>query len=296
MEKEELDAYRRAGEIASEVRGWSRKLVKEGAGVFEITESIEGRIREAEAGIAFPVNVCINDVAAHYSARFNDDAVIGGRDVVTVDLGAHVDGFIADTAYTVDLSGDYGGMLKANKDALDEVLDFIKPGVSVDEIGALVQGVIEVAGYKPIENLTGHEMKQYDLHAGLSVPSIRVPYKWEIREGMVLAVEPFATDGQGRVVESKRVDIFSLKKRKPTRLRKARVLLDEIEERRTLPFAQRWFARSYGPMQLDLMLRNMVAQGILRDHPVLHEKSGGIVSQFEHTLIVTADGCEVTTI
>ncbi|MEA3255083.1 MAG: type II methionyl aminopeptidase [Candidatus Altiarchaeota archaeon] len=295
MDTEELDAYKTAGRIASEIREWSKTLVKPGAGVLDIAEKIESRIKELECGIAFPVNTCINDVAAHYAPKFNDQTVIGEADVVTVDLGVHVDGFIADTAYTMDLSGDYSEMLKANEEALENAMGLVKPGVSVSEIGRTVKETLVGDGFKPIENLTGHEIKQYDLHAGLSIPSIEVPYDWRIEEGMVLAIEPFATDGCGRVIESKHAEIFSLLESKPTRMREARVLLNEVEKRKTLPFAGRWFAGKINPLRLSLVLRDLVSSEVLKAHPVLHEKEKGIVSQFEHTMIVTSDGCEVTT-
>jgi len=295
MDDKELKAYREAGKISSEVREWSRALIKEGANILEVAEKIEAKIREKGGELAFPANVCINDITAHYTPSFQDKTLIQAGDVISVDLGVHVDGFIADTAYTVDLSGNYGKMLETNEKALENAISLIKPGTSVSDIGAIVQKTITDAGYKPIENLTGHEVKQYDLHAGLSVPNIKVPYDWEVEEGMVLAIEPFATDGYGRVIESKKAEIFSLLEERPTRLREARTLLKEIGPRKELPFAERWFTKKISPLRLSLALRNLVQDGILKAYPVLHEKEKGIVSQFEHTVIVTEKGCEVTT-
>jgi len=295
MEEKELNAYRKAGKIASEVREWSKSLVKEGAKILDIAEKIESKIKELGGEFAFPVNICINDITAHYTPSFQDNILIQAGDVISVDLGVHIDGFIADTAYTVDLSGNYGKMLETNELALENAISLIRAGTSVSDTGAIVQRTITDAGYKPIENLTGHEVKQFDLHAGLSIPNIKVPYDWKIEEGMVLALEPFATDGYGRVIESKNAEIFSLLDSKPTRLREARILLKEIEPRKELPFAERWFARKINPLRLSLALRNLVSDEILKAYPILHEKEKGVVSQFEHTVIVTGDGCEVTT-
>lgn len=295
MEKEELDTYKKAGKIASEVREWSKELINPETKVLDIAEKIESKIKELGGEIAFPVNICINDITAHYTPKYNDQTTIGENDVVTIDLGVHIDGYIADTAYTLDLSGNYSEMLKANERALENAIGLIKPGISVSEIGKTVQRTLKDVGFKPIENLTGHEVKQYDLHAGISIPNIEVPYHWKIKEGMVLAIEPFATDGYGRVIESKRAEIFSLLESRPTRMREARILLNEIEKRKKLPFAERWFAKKINPMKLSLILRDLVSNEILKAHPILHEKEKGIVSQFEHTMIVTEDGCEVTT-
>lgn len=290
-----MKAYRRAGKIASDVRDWSGELIKKDARLLDIADGIEKKIRDLGAEVAFPVNTCLNDVAAHYAPRYNDETVIQENDVVTIDIGVHVDGFIADTAYTVDLSGDYKEMLRVNEEALEKAISLIEPGVSVSDMGKAVQETMHKAGFKPIENLTGHEVKQYDLHAGISIPNIGVPYDWRLEEGMVIAIEPFATDGHGRVIESRQAEIFSLKEMKPARLREARILLNEVEKRKKLPFAERWFTKKINPMRLSLVLRNLVAAEILKAHPILHEKEKGIVSQFEHTVIVTADGGEVTT-
>ncbi len=295
MEPKELESYRKAGKIASEIREWSRELVKNNAKALDIAEKIEAKIIEAGAGIAFPVNVCINDVTAHYSPKYNDELKLTKEDVVSVDLGVHMDGFIADTAYTVDLSKKYKDMLAANMEALEGAIELVKPGALVSDIGKSIQDTLTAAGYRPIENLTGHEVKQYDLHAGLSIPSIPVPHNLKVQEGMALAIEPFATDGYGRVIESKHAEIFSLVAPKPTRNRDARAIIEEVIDRQGLPFAERWLAKKIPPLRLDLAMRDLLGNGTLRAYPTLHEKENGVVSQFEHTVIVTKDGCEVTT-
>jgi len=295
MDKSERDNILKAGEIASKVRQWSRKLVKPGAKAVEIADTIEAEIKKQGAGLAFPVNVCINDVTAHYAPKYNDETVIGEGDVVSVDLGTHVDGYIGDTAYTIDLSGEYGKMLEANEKALMESIKLVKPGLSVGDIGALVQETLNDAGYKPIENLSGHEIKQYDLHAGLSIPNIKVPYDWEIEQDMVLALEPFATDGGGRVIESMGAEIYSQDKPIKTRDRELRLVSKDISAREGLPFAARWIAGKVNPLKLPLLLNQLTQQDILTHYPPLHEKAKGIVSQFEHTILVTEDGAKITT-
>ncbi|MFH1721618.1 MAG: type II methionyl aminopeptidase [Candidatus Altiarchaeota archaeon] len=295
MDEVTLEKYRQAGRIAVEVRDWSVDLVKPGVKVLDLADQIEQRIIEKGGQWAFPTNVCLNDVAAHYAPKQNDESVVLKDDLVTIDLGVHIEGCIADTAHTIDLSGKYGNMINANKKALAAVIEEIKPGTSVQTLGEIVQSILKEEGFKPIENLTGHEVKEYDLHAGLSIPNIKVPYDWTIDEGMVLAIEPFATDGVGRVIESQKAEIYSLLERKPTRIREGRLLLKEIDSRQELPFAARWYAKKINPLRLNLALGELVKQKILRSYPILHEKEGGKVSQFEHTVIVTEDGCEVTT-
>lgn len=293
MEEEKIKKYREAGKIAKDVVDFSRSLIEPGKNMFEIAEKIEGKIKE-KAGIAFPVNICVNDIGAHFTPKWNDTAVLG-NDVVKVDLGVSLDGFIADTAYTVDLSGKYSGMLEANESALEKALKMIKAGVRVSQIGKEVHETIKLYGFKPIENLTGHEIKEYDLHAGILIPNIETTYDVKISEGMALAIEPFATDGFGSVIESSKCEIFSLVESKPVRMSDERELLAEIGKRKKLPFAKRWFHDIDEP-KLNLMLQDMVNRRIIRRHPVLHEKDKGVISQFEHTVIVGKDDCIVTTL
>jgi methionyl aminopeptidase len=295
MEDEALQSYRKAGKIASETLSWAAKLIKPGVKYLAVTSKIEERLATEGAGSAFPVNISINDAAAHYTPKYNDLGAFTEKDLVKLDIGVHVGGYIADTATTVDLTGEYGKMMEANKRALAEALKLVKPGLSVSRIGETVQGILQSAGYKPIENLTGHELKQYELHAGLSIPNIRVPYDWQLKEGMVLAFEPFATDGAGHVIESRGAEIYSVVSERPTRMREARLLLDAVEERQGMPFASRWYADVIPPIKMGLVLSQLTQQGILKAYPPLHDRGKGMVSQFEHTLIVTDGGCEVIT-
>ena len=295
MDDEELSKYRAAGKIAKEVRDWSRGLIKPGARIFDIAEKIEARIFEQKGELAFPVNICINDVTAHYTPKYNDTISLKDSDVVSIDLGVHVDGFIADTAYSIDLGGKHGIMLEVNRKALEKVVEKIRPNVSVRELGSTVYDFVTKSGFKPIENLTGHEVKRYDLHAGISIPNIPVPYDWKLEEGMTLAVEPFVTNGCGRVVESRHVNIYSLLENKPTRIPEARALLKEVESREKLPFAERWYAKKINPLKLPLAVQELLSKRAIRSYPTLHEKEKGVVTQFEHTMIVTKDSCEVIT-
>jgi methionyl aminopeptidase len=295
MEAVELEKYRTAGKIAREVREWSRSLVSPGVRIFDIAEQVESRIIEQGGQLAFPVNVCINDVTAHYTPKFNDTITLKESDVVSIDLGVHIDGFIADTAYSVDLSGKYGRMLDVNKQVLENEIALLKPGVSVKELGTAVYDFITTSGFKPIENLTGHEVQKYNLHAGISIPNIPVPYDRKLSDGMVLALEPFVTDGSGRVVESRHTSIYSLLDERPVRMPEARALLKEVIPREKLPFAERWYANKISPAKLSLAIQELLSKQVIKSYPTLHEKEKGMVSQFEHTVCITSDGFEVFT-
>ncbi|MEM3402496.1 MAG: type II methionyl aminopeptidase, partial [Candidatus Hadarchaeales archaeon] len=171
LTEEELQNYRRAGKILAEIREEVRKVVKPGVKLLEIAELAENLIVEKGAKPAFPCNVSVNEIAAHYSPPADDARVIEENDMVKVDLGAHVDGYIADTAFTVAF-GEKQEMVQAVEKALEAAISVVKPGVDVGEIGKAVEEVAAASGFKPIKNLTGHSLARWDLHAGITIPNV----------------------------------------------------------------------------------------------------------------------------
>ena len=288
-----LDKYRGAGRILAEVREDAIERIKEGVSLLEVAEFVENSIREKGGEPAFPCNISRNEEAAHSTPSI-DDKTVFGKDIVKLDIGTHVDGYIGDSAVTVDLSGNNEGLVKASEAALNEAIKIIRDGVSTVEIGEVIENTIREQGYKPVVNLTGHGLMKYNSHAPPTIPNVKYEHGVILRENDVVAIEPFATDAQGagKVVESGNAEIYSLIKAKPVRLREAKKLLEEIKKYQGLPFAKRWLPRE----RLDLALRMLEnTKGVLRDYPVLREEEKGLISQAEHTIIVKEDGCEVTT-
>lgn len=291
MESTEYTSYQKAGKIAQEVVKLLKAETKPGVSLLEIAEKGEAKIRELGGKIAFPINISMNEIGAHYTPVPQDKTILGD-DIIKIDLGAHVNGFIADTAFTLDFTGDYTDMLNANEAALDAALKLAKPGTNVSEIGKVIQQTINDAGYKPIVNLSGHSLGQYRIHAGLNVPNIETGDA-VLKEGMVIAIEPFATDGEGKVTDSPESVIFRYLEDKPVRLREAKMLLKIAKERfGGLPFATRWL--KLPPIKLRLALNQLIQANAIYSYPILMEKSKGKISQFEHTVIVK-DKPEVTT-
>ncbi len=288
-----LDKYRSAGRILAEVREEAVGRIKEGVALLEVAEFVENSIREKGAQPAFPCNISRNEEAAHATPSI-DDKTVFGKDIVKLDIGTHIDGYIGDSAVTVDLSGNGEGLVKASEAALNEAIKIIRDGISTIEIGEVIENTIREQGYKPIVNLTGHGLMRYNSHAQPTIPNVKYEHGVILRENDVIAIEPFATDAQGagKVVESGNAEIYSLIKAKPVRLKEAKRLLEEIKKYQGLPFAKRWLPRE----RLDLALRTLEnTKGVLRDYPVLKEEGNGLISQAEHTVIVKEDGCEVTT-
>lgn len=290
MDDEAYDAYREAGALARKVLRRGAGLVKEGESLLEMVEATEAMVIDEGALLAFPLNVSLNEYAAHDTAMPGDERTFARGDLVKVDLGVQVDGYIADTAMTVDL-GDHARLVEASHAALEAAIARVRPGITTGEIGAVVQATIEDHGYKPVANLTGHGLDRYDLHSEPTIPNVAMVGGAVIEEGMVFAIEPFATTGSGLIREGQRVEIYRQVVPRSARLPSAKRVLKVARPRRGLPFSRRWVPGD----KVDIGLANLVKSGIIHPFPVLHDVPGSFVSQAEHTMIVTADGCEVTT-
>jgi len=299
MNDEMYEKYKLAGKIAKEARTYGADLIKPGVRFLEVANSVESKILDAGAGLAFPVNISVNEIAAHYSPKHNDTSVFKKGDVVKLDVGAHVDGYIADTAITVEVgTNKYQDMIKASADGLDAAIKLMKPGISLVEIGKAVQETIASYGYKPIDNLTGHSMRRYVIHSGMSVPSVpSMLQNAKPKVGDVLAIEPFATDGAGHVSSGDGSNIYLCKESfNPRIIRDKRVKIVSSKMKvkfKTLPFAQRWFEDLFP--NSDISLRKLAFLGLIKHYPQLIESKKGIVTQKEHTVILNEDGCEVIT-
>lgn len=286
--EELLPFYRKAGNAAATGLQHGATLVKEGARPVEILDAIEEKIKSLGAGIGFPAQLSINECAAHACADDNDETVLKEGDVVKLDCGAHVNGCIGDNALTVDLStnGQWTELLKASKEARDTVIKSLHPGITPNEIGTTAQEVIESYGYRPVRNLCGHGLAPYVIHTSPSVPSYPNNVKTPIEEDHVIAIEPFATDGEGLIENGPNTTLFSqIRKAKP-RSQIARDVLKHIEQYEGLPFTTRWLTRALGEGKTRYGLKELLAMGIINKYAPLPEVSKGTVAQFENTVLV----------
>ncbi len=255
----------------------------------DLAEYVEERIVELGGKPAFPCNLSTNEQAAHYTPFFGDERRLEG--LVKIDCGVHVDGWIADAAVTVDLTGEYGFLVEAAEEALEAALSVIRDGVEVKEVGRVVEEVAKRYGLKPVENLGGHSLERYKLHAGLFVPNVpRGGGRFE--EGMLVAIEPFVSTGMGKVIDSEPVEIFSLTGRR-SRSSRAEKFRQQIEkEFDSLPFARRWLVERFG-QNVTSWLKLMILDGSIHPYPTLIDPKG-VVAQAEATVLVEKDGVRVT--
>jgi methionyl aminopeptidase len=290
MDAEILEKYRRAGRILAEVLAEARPKIETGACLLDVADYVEDAIRRRGALPAFPCNISLDRNAAHYTPMPHDASRFA-ENMVKLDVGVHVDGYIADAAITVDLSG-HDELVEASRAALDAAIEIIKPGLSTSEIGKIIEETINGYGYKPVSNLTGHGLSRYLAHDEPAVPNKAMERGITLKEGDVIAIEPFATDGSGRICEGPVNEIYGLSAPRPVRLAAARALLKEIQESyRTLPFARRWLKGD----RTEFALMQLMRSGALHRYPVLWEVEGALVSQAEHTVIILENQCEVIT-
>ena len=294
----EIENYIKAGKIAGEVRENVRDTNWVGKTVFEICEYVESEIKNRGAKCAFPVNTSINEVAAHYTAEPNDPLTIKDDDLVKIDLGAQINGYIADTAVTVCYNPEFDNLTQAAQLALDNAMSMIKTGVKSSDVGRTIEKTIKQMGFIPIANLSGHSLDQYTIHAGKSVPNIWSIGSFTFNENQAFACEPFVTTGEGLgfVHEGKTKNIFALSSRKKTKDKEADKMLDYIWENfNMLPFALRWLTNEWEENEARKLLNLLVKKKSVHAYPVLVEGNGKRVTQAEHTFIPNENGVTITT-
>ena len=295
----QIEDYLKAGKIAGEVRENVRKKNWVGSTLAEICEYVESEIIKRGAKCAFPVNTSLNEVAAHYTAEPNDPKTVSDADLVKIDLGAQVNGYIADTAVTVNYDPQYDSLVQAAENALQAAMSMIKVGVKSKDVGRKIQNTIMDMGFKPIANLSGHSLDQYTIHAGKTVPNMWTIGSFSFSENEAFACEPFVTtkNALGFVRNGKIKNIYALVSRKKTKDDEADKLQEYIWNNfNMLPFALRWIVKEWEEKEARKMLDFLVKKKVVKAYAILVEANGKTVAQAEHTFIPTETGVTITTI
>jgi len=292
------EQYIRSGKIARELRDWIRQNVGVGSGLLEIAEKVEAEIVRRGGQPAFPTGIGLNEVTAHYAPLEDEVGRIQEADVVKIDYGVHIDGYVADTSVTISENPGYQHLLEATERALQAAMDVVKRDRRIGEIGKAIEATAKAEGFRPISNLSGHTLEQYTVHAGKSIPNLYSPGLPMLKKGDVFAIEPFLTLGSaaGYVVESPHESIFSVIVRKRTGNKELDDLMDRIwSARKTLPFSPRWFNQGYKAGRLIALLNELEKRRLVHSYPALVEASGKPVAQFEHTMTIEDGGLVVLT-
>lgn len=285
------------GKVSQEILSRARQMIKPGAKLIDVTNDIEKLIEEKGCKSAFPTNISIGERAAHFTPLFNDTAVFTEKDVVKVDLGLRKTDSLTDAAFTVDLSKSFGKLVETTEKALETGISKVRAGVRVNEIGKEVEKIAKANGFEPIKNLGGHGIEKGELHAGVFIPNFDNGDVTELREGQVVAVEVFLTDGFGHVDESSFVQIFRKSLGIVPRTNQYREISDYVEHNySTYPFALRWLINKFGSeFRVRAMLNELARQEGIESFPGLVERKKGIVAQAEKSLIVEKDSCTIVT-
>jgi methionyl aminopeptidase len=295
----QIEDYVKAGKIAGEVRENVRQKDWIGSTLAEICDYVESEIIKRGAKCAFPVNTSLNEIAAHYTAEPNDPKTVSDSDLVKIDLGAQINGYIADTAVTVNYDPQYDSLVQAAENALQAAMSMIKVGVKSKDVGRKIQNTIMDMGLKPIANLSGHSLDQYTIHAGKTVPNMWTIGSFSFSENEAFACEPFVTtkNALGFVRNGKIKNIFALASRKMTKDDEADKLLEYIWNNfNMLPFALRWIVKEWEEKEARRLLDFLIKKKVVKAYAILVEANGKTVAQAEHTFIPTQTGVTVTTI
>jgi methionyl aminopeptidase len=297
-DEEALEKFYLSGKILRETREEMKSYVRENMPTIEVCEKAENLVREKGGKPAFPCNVSINEVAAHYTSPPGDQLRIPEKAVVKVDIGAHVDGYVTDTAVTVCFNPEFKKMVDAAEEALKTAIANVHADMLTSRIGTLIENTIKNRGFRPISNLTGHSVGRYLIHAGTSIPNVTQISLTKIKAGEIYAIEPFVTlpDAAGRIEDEKSMTIFRFLKARSQRTTHAKQLLEHIEENfRTLPFAERWLT---GVIPIDRhreAFKELIASKAIMGYPIFVEASRKPVTQAEHTVLITDGGCKILT-
>lgn len=295
MGKNEIELYKKAGKIAKEVREFAKNSVKKSMLLVEIAKKIEDKIYDLGGEPAFPVNLSMNEIAAHYHPLIDEETKADG--LLKIDIGVHINGCIADTAISLNLTqkNEYEKLIKATEIALENALIVLKKNPSLHEIGEIIQKNIEDKGFSPIINLSGHSIEKYNIHAGITIPNYGNNNPNKLSEG-IYAIEPFATTGEGKVYEGNPGNIYSIQNLKNARSDSARKILDYIyKKHKTLPFSLREIQDKFGAIS-RISLRELEQLGIVKSYAQLIEISKKPVAQAEHTFIKFENNILITTL
>lgn len=294
-----LETLKEAGRIAARARDLGARRIVAGARVRDVCVAVEDEIHRRGGRLAFPVQSSRNHVAAHYCPSPDDETVYAEGDVAKLDVGVHLDGWVVDTAVTVNVGGreENRALVRAAEEALRAAVAALAPGVEVRAVSWAIQRAITSLGLRPVRNLCGHGVGRWTVHCAPPIPNVPDTAPARLPLHAVVAIEPFATDGAGLVREEGRPEVFRLLPERDDGAAGADVdaaLLAAVRALRGLPFARRQLAALPAAV-VERGLAALLAQGRLAAYPPLADPAGRRVAQAEHTVYLGPDGAVVLT-
>jgi len=287
MEKEEISAYKKAGKIWTKAIKLAEQKAKSGVKLLDLAEQVEKMIKDEKAEPAFPVNLSVNEEAAHFTPEINDTRVLNETDLLKIDIGVAYEGYIADGAISININNEYAKQIEATKKAFENAVSITKCGAKVDDIGKAIEDTLKKEGFNPVYNLGGHGLNQFEVHDSPNIPN-HSNKSGEVLEEGAIAIEPFSSTGKGFVGEANKVEIFDLTDVKGVRNPYARKLLAFCEKYEGMPFAERWIRKEskLSDFQATIAIRELMKAGCFHPYAGLKEEKGTLVAQYEKSLLI----------
>lgn len=302
MKDNYIQDYVKAGKGIIAAKKLAKRIIKPGVPFLEIANKCEAEIIKSGCELSFPINMSLNEIAAHYSSPIDDETIVPEKGLLKIDIGSHFNGYIADSAFTINLDDDpkLQNYVDAAKEAIDAAIELFGPGIRLYELGEVIAQKIINRGLRPITNLGGHELKQYNLHAGPFIPNYKEKLHNQIlKPGDAYACEPFATSGVGKVENGKNAYIYRFMKRvKKNMPYEHQAYMNKIESNfKQLPFSPRWIENNnYIPKnKIKRTLELFLGRKIIDKYLILVEKSREPVAQEEHTIVLDLEGNKIVT-
>ncbi len=290
MKETYIQDFLKAGSLAGQVRAYGKSLICKGASYNDVILKIRQKIADLGAIPAFPPQIALNDVAAHYLPQPGQD-ILFSDELVKLDVGICYNGAIGDCAVSVDLSGKYQHIIDAAEAALLAAEKIIKVGLPVREIGKVIEETITSFGLQPVRNLCGHGLGFFKVHTAPLIPNYHDNSKAVIQPNMTFAVEPFATNGKGMIYEEGEATLFSLLSPRAAKSAPAQEVLSYIQGFKALPFCIHDLTHAGMPlMTAKLGLHELVQANIVGAYPPLVEETHGMVAQAENSIFVDKKG------
>ncbi|KNC21209.1 hypothetical protein FF38_10989 [Lucilia cuprina] len=313
--------YKLAGEIVNRtlkavidlcVAGGSVRDIctKSDALITEETSKVYKKEKELKKGIAFPTCLSVNNCVCHFSPSKNDpDHVLKDGDVVKIDMGAHIDGFIAVAAHTVvvgatadkKVTGRQADVILAAYWAVQAALRLLKAGNNNYAITDAVQQISESYKCKPIEGMLSHELKQFKIDGEKTI--IQNPSEAQRKEHEkcnfetheVYAIDVIVSTGEG-IGREKDTKVSIYKKTDENymlKLKTSRALLAEVKTKYgNMPFNIRGFDEE---TKARMGVVECVSHKMIEPFQVLYEKPSEYVAQFKHTVLLMPNGVNLVT-
>lgn len=291
MNEQYIKNFIQAGALAKEVRAYGKSLIQKGASYNDVIKKINQKIIDLGAIAAFPPQIALNNVAAHFLVWPGKDHFFSDE-IIKLDIGVCYQGAIGDCAVTIDLSGQYQHLIQAAEAALLAAEQSIRVGQKTGEIGRIIETTISSYQLKPVKNLSGHGLGLYKVHTSPSIPNYDDRSKVVLSPGMTFAIEPFATNGAGVIYESGHAAIFSfVKDSSAVQSHFAKLVLEKVKSFKGLPFAIHDLISPELPlMAVEMSITELIRAGAIVGYAPLVEQANGMVAQAENSVLIDNKG------